>query len=163
MTQSPTRQQRRAATLDDPTFEALRTPRWRGVLSATLLGILALEAAAFALVAAGIIPGAAFWAILVALVIGLVATLGALKASTRGIEELSPAVLDERQNQIRGTIYATAYRLVSWLFAISVLVLLLVQFGPWEAPSVLPWLVAVISLQLVIIIPTLLTARHPTP
>ncbi|GAA1452454.1 hypothetical protein ACFP47_11600 [Nesterenkonia lacusekhoensis] len=163
MTQSLTRQQRRAATLDDPTFEGLRTPQRRALLSAALLGILALEAVTFTLAAAGFLPTAAFWAILAGLVVGLVIILGALKSSTRGIEELSPAVLDERQNQIRGTIYATAYRLVSWVFAATVLILMLVQLGPWEVPGVLPLIVAVISMQLVIIIPTLLTARHRTP
>ena len=35
----------------------------------------------------------------------------ALETSTRGVEELPPSVLDERQAQVRGEVYARAYRL----------------------------------------------------
>lgn len=161
MTQPLSRQQRRAGVLDDPTFERFRTRRWRHILSAALLGILALEAITFGLMGASAIPVAAFIAAIVVLMIGLVFILGALKASTRGVEELSPAVLDERQTQIRGTVYARSYSLVSWVFGATMALLLVAQSGLWEAPTVVPIFLVVIALQLVIVIPTLVTAHHP--
>ena len=101
------RQEHRAATLDDPTFERLRTPRARRRLAAALTAVLVLEAAT--LLAADALPTLVWALIMLVLAVTLVVSLGALKASTRGIEELSPEVLDERQAQVRGLVYTRAY------------------------------------------------------
>lgn len=162
MAPTRTRQERRAAVLDDPYFEKVRTPRRRAVLSVLLLSILLVEAIAFGLLAAGIIHTMVFSIILGGLILGLVLTLGALKASTRGIEELSPKVLDERQAWIRGSVYARSYALLAGLFTFVVVILLLIQLGTWEVPGVIPLVVAIIAVQLMVIIPTLVTARHTT-
>ena len=158
MTQTLSRQERRAAVLDDPRFESIRAQRPRRILSATLLGIFALEAATFLLADMSVISVAAFVAVMVVLVIGLVLTLGALKASTRGIEELSPQVLDERQTQIRGAVYARSYTLLSWVLTVALAVLLVAQSDLWEISDTVSYVVAAITVQLVVSIPTLVTA-----
>lgn len=158
VTQTLSRQERRAAALDDPRFENLRAQRPRRLLSATLLVIVALEAATFVLLNTSVIPAAAFVAVMIVLVIGLVFTLGALKASTRGIEELSLDVLDERQTQIRGVIYARSYALLSWVLVAALAVLLVGQSDLWAASATLSYVVAAIVIQLVVSIPTLVTA-----
>ncbi len=112
MTISATRQQRRARTLDDPRFERFRHPRARRLLASLLLGLLVAEAALF------VALDHATWPALVGLAVVLVAfvgCLGTLKASTRGVEELPEAVLDERQWELRGRIFATSYRVGSAL------------------------------------------------
>jgi hypothetical protein len=107
MSQNLSYQQRRAARLDDPAFEYLRNPRTRRRLAYGLIVLLVVEAATFAL--ASVLPVVLFVAIVAVLACVMVMLLGALKASTRGIEELSPDVLDERQAQLRGEIFKRSY------------------------------------------------------
>lgn len=159
MTRSTARQERRAATLDDPTFERLRSPRNRRRLAAALIAVLALEAVM--LLAVEIVPMVAWVPVMLVLVFALVMALGALKASTRGIEELSPDVLDERQTQIRGLVFARSYRVLSVTSIVALLVLLSAAAGWWEASAEALAAVVVIAFQLVITIPTLVTALHP--
>lgn len=162
MTQTATRQERRAALLDDPRFERIRARRPRRILAATLLGIFALEVVIFLLLAASAIPAGAFVVAMVVLIIGLVFTLGALKASTRGIEELSPEMLDERQTQIRGIVYARSYRLLSWVLVAALAVMLVAHSGLWGVSATVTYVVASITIQLVVSIPTLVTALYST-
>lgn len=159
MTRSTARQERRAATLDDPTFERLRSPRNRRRLAAALIAVLALEAVM--LLAVEVVPMIVWIPVMVVLVFGLVMALGALKASTRGIEELSPDVLDERQNQIRGLVFARSYQVLSVTSLVALLVLLSAAAGWWDASPEALAAVVVIAFQLVITIPTLVTALHP--
>jgi len=48
---------------------------------------------------------------LAVVLLAFVVLLGTLKASTRGVEELPEHVLDERQAQLRGRVYARAHRI----------------------------------------------------
>jgi len=88
----------------------------------------------------------------------MVFSLGALKASTRGVEELSPAVLDERQAQIRGLVYSTSYTVLSVFFILAVLVLWLAQSSWWSAPFESLLIVPMLAIQLIVTIPTFVTA-----
>lgn len=156
MTTSPTYQQRRAARLDDPSMEFLRTPKARRLLAAGLVGVLVAEAALIG--TAGLLPVGVFIGGMVVLIVAMVVALGGLKASTRGIEELSPDVLDERQAQIRGLVYSMSYTVLSVVFVITVLLLLLAQSPWWAAPFEVLVIIPVISWQLIITIPTFVTA-----
>ena len=156
MTDSLTKHERRAARLDDPAFEKFRTTTWRRRLAAILIVILALETAVF--VAASLLPVPLFVAALLVLMIALVFTLGALKASTRGIEELPPEALDERQAQIRGLVYSTSYTALSVVFGVAVLVMLALEQGWLAAPEGAVYIVPVLAVQLIVTIPTFVTA-----
>lgn len=156
MTASPTYQQRRAARLDDPSMEYLRTPKARRLLAAGLVLVLVIEAVLIA--TAALMPVGVFIGGMVALMVVMVFTLGGLKASTRGVEELSPDVLDERQTQIRGQVYALSYRVLSVVFVITVVLMLVAQGSWWAAPFEVMVILPVISWQLIITIPTFVTA-----
>jgi hypothetical protein len=129
---TPTRVQRRAERLDDPRFESIRTPRARRLLVAALCGLLAVEAALFLL--AGTAPVAAAVGLVLVLV-AFVLCLGALKASTRGIEELPAEALDERQWQLRGEAYARAYRIGFGLLTLELALVALWLAAGWAAPD----------------------------
>lgn len=159
MTRSTARQERRAATLDDPTFERLRSPRNRRLLAGTLVAVIALEATV--LLAVEVIPMVVWIPVMVVLVFALVMALGALKASTRGIEELSPDVLDERQNEVRGLVFARSYQALSVTSLVALAAVLAAAAGWWDASSEALAAVVVVAVQLVITIPTLVTALHP--
>jgi membrane protein YdbS with pleckstrin-like domain len=156
MTASQTYQQRRAARLDDPSMEKLRTPGARRWLAAGLILVLVVEAVLIA--AAALLPIAVFVGGMVLLMIAMVFTLGGLKASTRGVEELSPDVLDERQAQVRGLVYSLSYRVLSVVFVVTVVLMLLAQGPWWAAPFEVMVIIPVISWQLIITIPTFVTA-----
>ena len=156
MTPTLTRQQRRAVRLDDPTMEKFRTPRARRYLAAGLILILLAEAVLIGISAS--LPVQVFIGGMLVLVVVMVFTLGALKASTRGVEELSPAVLDERQVQVRGLVYSTSYRVLSVVFVFAMALMLLAQAPWWPAPFEVLVIVPVISWQLIMTIPTLVTA-----
>ena len=156
MNASLTSQQRRAARLDDPSMESLRNPRARRLLAAGLIAILVVEGVLIG--TAGLMPVGVFVGGMVVLIIAMVITLGGLKASTRGVEELSPEVLDERQAQIRGLVYALSYRVLSVVFVVTVALMLLAQSPWWAAPFEVLVIIPVISWQLIITIPTFVTA-----
>ena len=156
MNASLTSQQRRAARLDDPSMENLRNPRARRLLAAGLIAILVVEGVLIG--TAGLMPVGVFVGGMVVLMIAMVITLGGLKASTRGVEELSPEVLDERQAQIRGLVYAQSYRVLSVVFVITVALMLLAQSPWWAAPAEVMVIIPVIAWQLIITIPTFVTA-----
>ena len=159
MNSSTARQERRAATLDDPTFERFRSPRARAALVGALAGVMVLEAAT--LLTVTLVPTAVSVVALVLLVVALVMALGTLKASTRGIEELSTDVLDERQAQVRGLVFARSYRVLTAVMAVTSAAFLAAAVDWWDAPPQALAAVAVIALQLVITIPTIVTALHP--
>lgn len=152
------RHQRRAARLDDPSFERYRSPVARRRLSMLVLVVLVLEAAVFALTGLGVFP---LWAFIVGLIVVIgvfVFAFGALKASTRGVEELPEEALDERQAQIRGRVYSRAYTLISWIaFVLFGLFVLTIAFG-WQLPMFLTLAIAMIAVQIVIIAPTWVAA-----
>jgi hypothetical protein len=156
MSQNLSYQQRRAARLDDPSFENLRNPRARRRLAYSLIALLVVEAALFAM--ASILNVVLFVAIVAVLAFVMVMLLGALKASTRGIEELSPDVLDERQTQLRGEIFKQSY----WVLAAASLLacaLIAMMGQPWWAlPDALSFTVIALMLQVTVTIPTLVTA-----
>jgi len=153
---SQTSQQRRAARLDDPSMEYLRTPRARRLLAAGLIAVLVAEAVLIG--TAALLPVAVFIGGMVLLIIAMVFTLGGLKASTRGVEELSPDVLDERQAQIRGLVYSKSYTALSVVLVIALAVMFLAQSPWWSAPFEVLVIIPVISWQLIITIPTFVTA-----
>jgi len=109
-------------------------------------------------VAASLLPVPLFVAALLVLMIALVFTLGALKASTRGIEELPPEALDERQAQIRGLVYSTSYTALSVVFGVAVVVMLALEQGWLAAPEGAVYIVPVLAVQLIVTIPTFVTA-----
>jgi hypothetical protein len=156
MSQNLSYQQRRAARLDDPSFENLRNPRTRRRLAFGLIALLVVEAATFAI--ASVLPVMVFVAIVAILAFVMVMLLGALKASTRGVEELSPEVLDERQAQLRGEIFKRSY----WVLAAASLLacsLIALMGQPWWAlPDALSFTVIALMLQVIVTIPTLVTA-----
>jgi hypothetical protein len=153
-----TREQRRARTLDDPRFERYRNPRSRRLLACGMLATLLAEGAAIALTDSDL-PR---WAVLAALAVAVVAAvffLGLLKASTRGLEELSDEVLDERQAQLRGQIYADAYRWGAGLFVAGLATVALWLLLGWAAPGAGIVLAAlVVSFHTAIVLPTLVAA-----
>lgn len=152
------RHQRRAARLDDPEFESFRKPTARRRLAGGVLGLLVVEAVLLALAGFGVLPLAAFIVGLVVFIGVFVLALGALKASTRGVEELPEEALDERQAQIRGRVYSRAYTLISWIaFGLFALVVLTSAFG-WTLPMFATLTIAVLAVQVVIVAPTLVAA-----
>jgi hypothetical protein len=129
-----TRQQRRSRTLDDPRFEPFRNPRSRRRLAIGLIATLAIEGLILALTQVGPSTGVLIAGIAIVIVAG-VFFLSALKASTRGLEELSEEVLDERQAQLRGQVHTTAYRVGSALFVTGLAVAALWTMLDWPAPG----------------------------
>jgi len=156
MSQNLSYQQRRAARLDDPAFEYLRNPRTRRRLAYSLIALLVIEATTFAL--ASILHVVLFVAIVAVLACVMVMLLGALKASTRGIEELSPDVLDERQSQLRGEIFKQSYWVLATAALVSCTLIALMGQPWWELPDALPFTVIALMLQVIVTIPTVVTA-----
>jgi hypothetical protein len=153
-----TREQRRARTLDDPRFERFRNPRSRRLLAGGMLATLLTEGAVMALTDTDL-PR---WMVLAGIAVVIVAgvfLLGALKASTRGLEELSEGVLDERQAQLRGRVYASAYRLGAGLFVVGLATVALWLLLGWAAPgSGIVLAALVVSFHTAIVLPTLVAA-----
>jgi hypothetical protein len=108
MTPAAMRQHHRARTLDDPRFERYRSPHARRRLASALIALLLVEGGLLVAMDHVVWPALITLAVTVA---AFVVCLGTLKASTRGIEELPEAVLDERQWEIRGQVFATSYRI----------------------------------------------------
>lgn len=156
MTDKLSYQQRRAIRLDDPRMEGLRNPRARRLLSAGLMGTLVLELAL--ILSVPVIPLVVFIGGMVVLMFAMVMLLGALKGSTWGVEELAPEVLDERQAQLRGEIFARSYAVLGVVAVLACVVLALMQQDWWEAPAYAPVIVAAFMVQLVVTIPTFVTA-----
>lgn len=147
------RDQRRARTLDDPAFERLRRPELRRRLAATLVGLIVVEAGLFVLLDYALIPAVIA---LAAVVLAFVVCLGALKASTRGVEELPEEVLDERQIHLRGQVYVRAYRVGATLLTIGLAVV--VAWTLLDLPALGTGTLAaavVVPFHLAIVLPTL--------
>lgn len=152
------REQRRARTLDDPRFERLRNPRSRRRLVAALVILLAVEAALFVALDHLVVLWPALAGLAVLLVV-FVFCLGALKASTRGLEELPEQVLDERQWQVRGRVFATAYRIGSILLTAGLVVVALWTLLDLPQPGQATILGAlVLTFHIAIVLPTLVAA-----
>lgn len=158
MTDREERSYRRAQLLDDPRFERFRTLTARRRLVGAMIGLLVAEALLF-----GLLPGnpVLLLSLAVLLTLACVLCLGLLKASTRGVEELPERNLDEYQWQLRGEVYARAYRIGQVL-----LVAELVLVGAWLGFDLpVPGRGVVIAallipFQLAIILPTMVAAWH---
>ncbi|MQA32338.1 hypothetical protein [Modestobacter roseus] len=151
-----TRTQRRAARLDDPRFESLRTPRMRRRLVAALTGLLVVEAGLCLLAERAPVV---FVVGMGVVVIAFVLLLGTLKASTRGVEELPADALDERQWQLRGEAYARAYRIGVGLLTAELAVTAVWLAAGWPAPSAGVVLGALlVTFHVSLVLPTLVTA-----
>lgn len=87
-----------------------------------MVALLVVEAGLFAAMELALWPALAGLGVVL---IALVLRLGALKASTSGVEELSEAVLDERQWQLRGRVLATSHRLGAFLLTVGLAVVAL--------------------------------------
>ena len=156
MTASPTYQQRRAARLDDPSMERLRTPRARRLLAAGLILVLVAEAVLIG--TAALVPVGVFIGGMLVLIVAMVFTLGGLKASTRGVEELSPDVLDERQAQLRGEIFTRSYWALATASLLACLATLAMSQPWWPLDDVAAVLVLALLVQVIVTIPTFVTA-----
>jgi hypothetical protein len=155
-----TRADRRAARLDDPRMEGFRTPRARRALVVAMVALLAVETVAFVLIE--VIPIGTV-AIVAVVLLAFVFCLGALKASTRGIEELPPDVLDERQQQMRGIVYARAYKIGAGLLILALFAALIwTQVSTALPPAGVLVAAGVVGLHITIVLPTMVAAwvRH---
>ena len=153
---SSTRTERRAQRLDDPRFESLRTPTARRRLVAAMTALLVVEAGLF--VATEAAPVAGVLALAVVL-IAFVLCLGALKASTRGVEELPAEALDERQWQVRGEVYALSYRIGAGLLTAGLAVVALWLSLDWPAPGTGVATAAVLlPFHVALVLPTMVAA-----
>lgn len=155
---SPTNsyQERRAARLDDPSMEKLRNPKARRALAAALICVFIVEIAAFFTV--GLMPIGVFIGVMVVVIFAGVMLLGALKASTRGVEELSPEVLDERQAQLRGEIFSRSYWALATASLLACLATVLMGQSWWPLDEITAVLVLALLVQVIVIIPTFVTA-----
>jgi hypothetical protein len=152
-----TRTERRAARLDDPRFESIRTPRARRRLAGALVALLAVEAGLFVLLERAPVVALAG---LVLVVLAFVLCLGALKAATRGIEELPADALDERQWQLRGEAYARAYRIGFGLLTVELLAVVGWLAADLGTPgSGLVTAAVVLPFHVGLVLPTLVAAR----
>lgn len=149
-------QERRAARLDDPAMENLRNPRARRLLAAGLIAVFVIEIAT--ILAASVLPVAVFIGIMLVVIFAGVMLLGALKASTRGVEELSPEVLDERQAQLRAEIFTRSY----WTLATASLLAcglgIVMSQSWWPLDGVTALLMPALLVQVIVTIPTFITA-----
>lgn len=154
------RAERRAARLDDARLDNLRTGPVRRRLVLALVGLLVVETALF--LALGVVePDTGLVTVLVGLGVVLVAfvvLLGALKASTRGVEELPREVLDEREQQVRGEVYARSYRI--GMAALTALLGGVVLWAAAELPVGVGLLTAavVVTFHVALLLPTLVAA-----
>lgn len=146
---------RRAARLDDPRFEKIRTPAIRRGLVVAMVILLAVEAAALSLLER--VP--VFAAVVLAVVLmGFVFCLGTLKAATRGVEELASPQLGERQLQLQGIAYRRAYQIGTGLLTAEVLAV-----GAWTllvgtAPTGLVTAALIMPFTVALALPTLVSA-----
>ena len=153
---SSTRTQRRAQRLDDPRFESVRTPRARRRLVLAMAALLAVETALFTALESAPVAGAVALAVVL---VAFVFCLGALKASTRGVEELPAEALDERQWQVRGETYATSYRIGSGLLTAALAVVALWLALDWPAPGTGVVIAAlVLPFHVALVLPTMVAA-----
>ncbi len=153
-----TRKERRAQTLDAPRFERIRNPRSRRRLVAALVFLLVVEAGMFAMMDVNVVASLAGLAVVGA---AFVLLLGALKASTRGVEELPEEVLDERQAQLRGRVFATAYRIGTLMLTLGLGVVGIWAMTGLPAPG--DGVIAgalVVPFHVAIVLPTLVAAAR---
>lgn len=153
---APTRVQRRAARLDDPRIEYIRTPRVRRRLVAAMCGLLVVEAGLILIADRAPVVFAVGMAVLL---VAFVLCLGALEGSTRGVEELPAGALDERQWQRRGEAYARAYRIGFGLLTVEIVAVAVWLVADWPAPGENVLFGAILlPFHIGIVLPTLVTA-----
>jgi len=151
-----TRAQKRAARLDDPRFESVRTPRARRRLAGALVALLVVEGVLFVLLERAPVAGIAGLAVVA---LAFVVCLGALKASTRGVEELPAEALDERQWQLRGEAYARSYRIGFGLLTEELALVVLWLAAGWPAPGTgLIAAAVVLPFHVGLVLPTMVAA-----
>ena len=156
MTTPSTRTQRRAERLDDPRFESVRTPRARRLLVAGMSALLVVEAGLLVALETAPVAGAIALAVVA---LTFVICLGALKASTRGVEELPAEALDERQWQLRGEAYALSYKIGAGLLSAALAVVTAWLVMDWPAPGAgVITAAVVVSFHVAIVLPTMVTA-----
>ncbi|MPQ98398.1 hypothetical protein GB931_10815 [Modestobacter sp. I12A-02628] len=156
MSTTDTRAERRAQLLDDPRFERYRNPRSRRWLAATLVGLLVAEALVLAVIDRAPVPAVIALGVIV---VAFVLCLGALKSTTRGVEELPGEVLDERQWQLRGEAYARSYRIGFGLLTAALAVVAVWLVADWPAPGAGVVTAAVLlPFHVGLVLPTLVTA-----
>lgn len=162
---SRSRAQRRAAWVNDPRFDWARTPRMRRRLVIAMIAIIALEVVMLLVGGAYFSEDPITAVVMMASFVPLLAGFGfcffTLKKSTRGVEELEPEQLDERQMQIRGLVYAQAYRIGATL-----VIFLLVAALSWSIiaetypPELVLSVVMLVIFHLTLLLPTLVAAWH---
>lgn len=153
---TPTRAERRAQRLDDPRMERYRNPRSRRRLAGSLVGLLVAETAALAFIDVAPVPSVIALGVVT---IAFVLCLGALKGSTRGVEELPAEVLDERQWQLRGEAYARSYRIGFGLLTAELVLVAVWLVAGWPSPGVGVVTAAVLlPFHVGVVLPTLVTA-----
>lgn len=149
---------RRARRLDDPRLERVRNPKSRRKLVIAMCVLLVGEAALFAMAELApfvLLSGAAVLTVL------FVLCLGALKASTRGVEELPPDALDERQAHIRGEVYSAAYGIGRALLVLGLVVVAGWQMLDLGTPPVGVVCVALLlPFQVSLVLPTMVAATR---
>ena len=151
-----TRTGRRAQRLDDPRFERFRTPSARRRLVVALGALLVVEAGLFAAMESAPVAGAVGLAVLL---VAFVFLLGALKASTRGVEELPADALDERQWQLRGEAYALSYRIGFGLLTAALAVTAAWLVLDWAPPGPAMAMAAVVlPFHVGLVLPSMVTA-----
>ena len=151
-----TRTERRAQVLDDPRFERFRTTSARRRLVLALGALLVVEAGLFAFMESAPVV---FAVALAVLLVTFVFLLGALKASTRGVEELPAEALDERQWQLRGEAYALSYRIGFALLTAELAVVAAWLTFDWAAPGAGVAIAAVLlPFHVGIVLPSMVTA-----
>ncbi|MBB3676240.1 hypothetical protein [Modestobacter versicolor] len=151
-----TRTERRAARLDDPRFEHLRTLRARRLLVGALCALLVVETALFAVLDRAPVASVIGLGVLV---LAFVVCLGTLKASTRGLEELPEEALDERQWQLRGEVYALSYRIGLGLLTAGLAVVAVWLAAGWPAPGEgVRTAAVVVPFHVALVLPTLVAA-----
>jgi hypothetical protein len=151
-----TRLERRIAHYNDPSSDALRTRAGRRRVILEGLG-LALLVTGFTVAFTALLQG------YLNLVLSLPTTVGIwwlwvdrLRVSTRGLTELPPIVLDERQRLARALAYERAYRIIVIGFLIVPLLAIVDRFIGLD-PGVL-FLVGLVGILLAIATPPLVLA-----
>lgn len=152
---------KRARRLDDPRLEYLRNPRARRFLVAAMAVLLAIEAALFVLLD---VVGPAAMLGLIPLVAAFVLCFGALKASSRGIDELPEGVLDERQGQLRGRVYVTAYRIFAAVVVVELVAAAVWRIAWWPFPGYgVLFAAALVTFHLALVLPSLVAGARTDP
>ncbi len=156
------RQLRRAAVLDDPRFEYLRNATVRRRLAYAAGALQALQVVLFLALDSSPWVTVAGSAVVMPAFIGV---FGLLQVATRGVESLPEGALDERKQQVKGEVYALAYRIGVGLLAAAVVLTSLWLLLDLPVPGVGVLVAAVVApFQLSLLLHSMVAAlRSDTP